>query len=124
LPGDLVAVLGIGGLGHLGVQFAVKMGFKTVAIARGTDKELLARKLGAWRYLDSQAQNPAEELITLGGATVILATSTSGKAFAAVLGGLGIDGKMIILLAVSRRIFPEPSPTVGESRERVPSEVQ
>ncbi len=116
--------MGIGGLGHLGVQFAVKMGFKTVAIARGTDKELLARKLGAWRYIDSQAQNPAEELITLGGATVILATSTSGKAFAAVLGGLGIDGKMIILLAVSLTIFPEPSPTVGESRERVPSEVQ
>jgi NADPH:quinone reductase-like Zn-dependent oxidoreductase len=121
LPGDLVAVLGIGRLGHLGVQFAVKIGFKTVAIARGTDKGLLARKLGAWRYPDSQAQNPAEELITLGGATVILATSTSGKAFAAVL---GIDGKMIILLAVSRRIFPEPSPTVSESRERVPSEVQ
>ena len=59
-------MLGIGGLGHLGVQFAVKMGFKTVAIARGTDKELLARTLGAWRYLDSQAQSSAEELITLG----------------------------------------------------------
>jgi D-arabinose 1-dehydrogenase-like Zn-dependent alcohol dehydrogenase len=116
--------MGIGGLGHLGVQFAVTMGFKTVAIARGTDTELLARKLGAWRYIDSQAQNPAEELITPGGATVILATSTSGKAFAAVLGGLGIDGKMIILLVVPIRIFPEPSPTVGESRERVPSEVQ
>jgi D-arabinose 1-dehydrogenase-like Zn-dependent alcohol dehydrogenase len=82
MPGDLVAVLGIGGLGHLGVQFAVKMGFTTVTIARGTDKELLARKLGAWRYLDSPAQNPAEELITPGGATVILATATSGKAFA------------------------------------------
>jgi D-arabinose 1-dehydrogenase-like Zn-dependent alcohol dehydrogenase len=123
MPGDLVALLGIGGHGHLGVQFVVKMGFKTVAI-RGTDRVLLARKPGACRYVDSQAQNPAEELITLGGATVILATSTSGKAFAAVLGGLGIDGKMIILLAVSLRIFPEPSPTVGESRERVPSEVQ
>ena len=123
MPGDLVALLGIGGHGHLGVQFVVKMGFKTVAI-RGTDKVLLARKLGACRYVDSQAQNPAEELITLGGATVILATSTSGKAFAAVLGGLGIDGKMIILPAVSLRMFPEPSPTVGESRERVPSEVQ
>ena len=123
MPGGLVALLGIGGHGHLGVQFVVKMGFKTVAI-RGTDKVLLARKLGACRYVDSQAQNPAEELITLGGATVILATSTSGKAFAAVLGGLGIDGKMIILPAVSLRMFPEPSPTVGESRERVPSEVQ
>jgi D-arabinose 1-dehydrogenase-like Zn-dependent alcohol dehydrogenase len=90
------------------------MGFKTVAIARRTDKELLARKLGAWRCIDSQAQNPAEELITAGEATVILATSTSGEAFAAILGGLGIDGKMIILLAVSLRIFSEPSPTVGE----------
>ena len=99
-------MLGIGGLGHLGVQFAVKMGFKTVAIARGTDKELLARTLGAWRDLDSQAQNPAEELITLGGARVILATATSRKAFAAVLGGLGVDGKTIILLAVSLRIVP------------------
>jgi D-arabinose 1-dehydrogenase-like Zn-dependent alcohol dehydrogenase len=116
-------LLGISGHGHLGVQFVVKMGFKTVAI-RGTDKVLLARKLGACRYVDSQAQNPAQELITLGGARVILATSTSGKAFAAVLAGLGIDGKMIIVLTVSLRIFPEPSPTVGESRGRVPSEVQ
>jgi D-arabinose 1-dehydrogenase-like Zn-dependent alcohol dehydrogenase len=124
MPGDLVALLGIGGHGHLGVQFVVKMGFKTVAI-RGTDKVLLARKLGACRYVDNQAQNPAEELNTLGRATVILATSTSGKTFARpVLGGLGIDDKMIIFLAVSLRIFPEPSPTVGESRERVPSEVQ
>ena len=68
---------------------------------------LLARKLGAWRYIDSQAQNPAEELNTRGGATVILATSAGGKAFVPVLGGLGIDGKMVILLAVSLRIFPE-----------------
>jgi D-arabinose 1-dehydrogenase-like Zn-dependent alcohol dehydrogenase len=96
-PGDVVAVLGIGGLGHLGVQFAVKMGFKTVAIARGRDKEPLARQLGAWQYIDSQTQNPAEELIKLGGAKIILATATSGKALAAVLGGLGIGGKMIIL---------------------------
>jgi len=65
--GDLVAVLGIGGLGHLGVQFAVKMGFKTVAIARGKDKEPLARQLGAWHYIDSQAQDPAAELARLGG---------------------------------------------------------
>jgi hypothetical protein len=91
---------------HLGVQFVVKMGFKTVAI-RGTDQVVVARKLGVCRYVDSQAQNAAE-VITLGRATVIL----------------GIDDKMIILLAVSLRILPEPSPTVGESRERVPSEVQ
>jgi D-arabinose 1-dehydrogenase-like Zn-dependent alcohol dehydrogenase len=95
--GDVVAILGIGGLGHLGVQFAVKMGFKTVAIARGTDKEPLARQLGAWHYIDSQTQNPAEELNKLGGARIILATATSGKAMAAVVGGLGIDGKMIIV---------------------------
>jgi D-arabinose 1-dehydrogenase-like Zn-dependent alcohol dehydrogenase len=96
-PGDTVAVLGIGGLGHLGVQFAAKMGFKTVAIARGTDKAPLARQLGAVHYIDSQSQNPAEELIKLGGATVILATATSGKAMAAVLAGLAVDGKMIIV---------------------------
>jgi hypothetical protein len=95
------------------------MGFKTIAI-RGTDKALLARRRGACRHIDSQAHHPAEELTTPGGATVILATSTPGKASAAVL---GIDGKTIILLAVSPAMFPKPSPTVGESRERVPSEV-
>ena len=97
MPGDVVAILGIGGLGHLGVQFAVKMGFKTVAIARGADKGPLAKQLGAWHYIDSQAQDPAEELIKLGGAKVILTTATSAKALAAVLGGLGVDGKMIIV---------------------------
>jgi len=96
-PGDVVAILGIGGLGHLGVQFAAKMGFKTIAIARGADKAPLARQLGAWRYIDSQAQEPSAELMKLGGAKVILATATSGKALSAVLGGLGIDGKMIIV---------------------------
>src|SRR5438445_420514 len=96
-PGDVVAVLGIGGLGHLGIQFAAKMGFRTVAIARGTDKAPLARQLGAWQYIDSQGQNPAEELTKLGGAKVILATATSGRAMAAVVGGLGVDGKMIIV---------------------------
>jgi propanol-preferring alcohol dehydrogenase len=96
-PGDVVAILGIGGLGHLGLQFAVKMGFKTVAIARGPGKAALAKQLGAWRYIDSQAENPADELMKLGGARIILATATSGKAFAAALGGLGIDGKMIIV---------------------------
>jgi D-arabinose 1-dehydrogenase-like Zn-dependent alcohol dehydrogenase len=96
-PGDLVAILGIGGLGHLGVQFAAKMGFKTVAIARGEDKEPLARKLGAHHYIDSQTQDPAAELLKLGGAAVILATVTSGKAMNAVLGGLGAGGKMIVV---------------------------
>jgi D-arabinose 1-dehydrogenase-like Zn-dependent alcohol dehydrogenase len=96
-PGQVVAILGIGGLGHLGVQFAVKMGFKTVAIARGSAKAPLAAKLGAAHYIDSQALNPAEELLKLGGAKVILATATSGKAVAAALGGLDVDGKMIVV---------------------------
>src|SRR5947207_3013685 len=82
--GDVVAVLGIGGLGHLGVQFAAKMGFQTVAIARGGDKASLARKLGAQHYVDSQATDPAAELVKLGGARVILATVTGGKAGARV----------------------------------------
>jgi alcohol dehydrogenase/propanol-preferring alcohol dehydrogenase len=96
-PGDLVAVLGIGGLGHLGVQFAAKMGFMTVAIARGEDKEPLARELGAIHYIDSHAQDPAAELLKLGGARVILATATNNKAMSAVLGGLGVNGKLIIV---------------------------
>jgi D-arabinose 1-dehydrogenase-like Zn-dependent alcohol dehydrogenase len=96
-PGDLVAVLGIGGLGHLGVQFAARMGCHTIAIARGKSKEPLARELGAHRYIDSQTQDPAQELAKLGGARVILATVTSGKAMNAVLGGLGIDGKLVVL---------------------------
>ena len=96
-PGDLVAILGIGGLGHLGIQFAAKMGFKTVAIARGKDKEPLAKKLGATSYIDTNNQDAAAELVKLGGAKVILATATSGKAMSAVLGGLGVNGKLIIL---------------------------
>src|SRR5205809_5284641 len=96
-PGDLVAVLGLGGLGHLGVQFAAKMGFRTVAIARGKDKGPLARELGAWRYVDSQAGEPAAALRELGGAKVILATVTNGPAMSAVLGGLGVNGTLLIL---------------------------
>jgi D-arabinose 1-dehydrogenase-like Zn-dependent alcohol dehydrogenase len=96
-PGDLVAILGIGGLGHLGVQFAAKMGFRTVAIARGADKAPLAQKLGAFRYLDSEAQDVGAELTAMGGAKVILATVTNGEAMTATLPGLGIDGKLIVL---------------------------
>ena len=81
----------------MAVQFASKMGFKTVAVARGMDKEPLAKKLGAWRYIDSQAQDAAAELAKLGGARVIIATVTSGKAMNAVLGGLGVNGKLIVL---------------------------
>lgn len=100
-PGDLVAVLGVGGLGHLAIQYAAKMGFNTVAIARGEDKEPLARKLGASHYIDSRAQDPAAALLKLGGARVILATVTDGKAMSAALGGLGINGKLLILGAAA-----------------------
>ncbi len=95
--GELVAILGLGGLGHLGVQFASKMGFETVAIARGKDKELFAKKLGAKHYLDSESQNVAAELEKLGGARVLLSTVTSGKAVNAALGGLGLNGKVILV---------------------------
>src|SRR5262245_58023726 len=96
-PGDVVAVLGLGGLGHLGVQYAAKSGFKTVAIARGKDKEPLARQLGASVYLDSQSQDPAAELQKLGGANVILSTVTVGDAMSAVQGGLAIKGTLIVI---------------------------
>jgi D-arabinose 1-dehydrogenase-like Zn-dependent alcohol dehydrogenase len=96
-PGDVVAIYGLGGLGHLGVQYAAKMGFKTVAIARGHDKEALARKLGAVHYIDSQATDPAAELAKLGGAKAILATVTSGDAMAAVVGGLAVNGTMMVI---------------------------
>jgi D-arabinose 1-dehydrogenase-like Zn-dependent alcohol dehydrogenase len=99
-PGDVVAVLGLGGLGHLGVQYAAKMGFHTVGIARGKDKEPLARQLGAAAYIDSQAQDPAAELQKLGGAMAILATATSGEAMTAVQGGLAANGTLLIIGAV------------------------
>jgi D-arabinose 1-dehydrogenase-like Zn-dependent alcohol dehydrogenase len=106
-PGDLVAVLGLGGLGHLGVQYAVKMGFRTVGIARGKDKEPLAQKLGVHHYIDSQAQDPAAELQKLGGAKVILATVTNGDAMSAVQGGLGINGTLIVIgAAESLQVSP------------------
>jgi D-arabinose 1-dehydrogenase-like Zn-dependent alcohol dehydrogenase len=113
-PGDLVAVLGIGGLGHLGIQFAAKMGFRTVAIARGLDKEPLVRKLGAGSYIDSKTQDPAAELMKLGGAKVVLATVTSGDAMSATLGGLGIGGRMIILGAAAEPLqVPGIPPLLG-----------
>jgi len=96
-PGDTVAVLGIGGLGHLGVQFAAKMGFRTVAIARGSDKRSLAMQLGAHQYIDSTAGDTAAELQRLGGAKVILATTTSSQAMADTLGGLSVDGRLVVL---------------------------
>jgi len=106
--GDLVAILGIGGLGHLAVQFAVKMGFKTVAIARGADKGPLAKKLGAHIYIDSTSQNAAGELTKLGGAKVILATVTDPKSMSAVAAGLGVDGKLVVVGASGEPIEVPP----------------
>ncbi|MBS4168868.1 alcohol dehydrogenase [Parachlamydia sp. AcF125] len=95
--GEIVAVLGIGGLGHLAVQFASKMGFQTIAIARGKDKEILAKRLGAHHYIDSLEKNPAQELAELGGAKVLLSTVTEAEAIESALGGLSINGKCVIV---------------------------
>ena len=95
--GDVVAVLGLGGLGHLALQYATRMGFRTVGIARGKDKAPLANKLGASIYVDSDAQDPAAELQKLGGAKVILATATSGDAMSAAQGGLAVNGVFLIV---------------------------
>jgi D-arabinose 1-dehydrogenase-like Zn-dependent alcohol dehydrogenase len=95
--GDLVAILGVGGLGHLGVQFANKMGFRTVAIARGDDKAGFVKNLGAHHYIDTVKQDVAKELTALGGAKVILATVNNADAMSAAIGGLGSDGKFVIL---------------------------
>jgi D-arabinose 1-dehydrogenase-like Zn-dependent alcohol dehydrogenase len=99
-PGDLVAVHGIGGLGHLGVQYARKLGFETVAVARGADKIPLAQQLGAHHYIDSQAEDPAAALQKLGGAKAILATVTSGEAMAQIQGGLALNGTLMVIGAV------------------------
>lgn len=106
-PGDVVAILGLGGLGHLGVQYAQKMGFHTVAIARGRDKEPLAKQLGASIYIDSQSQDPAAELAKLGGAQAILATVTNGDAMSAVQGGLAVNGTLLLIGAAgSMQVSP------------------
>jgi D-arabinose 1-dehydrogenase-like Zn-dependent alcohol dehydrogenase len=99
-PGDVVAVIGLGGLGHLGIQFAARSGLNTVAIGRGKDKEALATKLGALHYIDNGTQDPAAELLKLGGAKVILATVTSADAMKAVIGGLAPTGTLMIVGAV------------------------
>ncbi len=97
LPGDLVAVQGIGGLGHLGVQFANKFGYKVAAVGRGSQIESLATKLGADVYIDSKVKNPAEELQKLGGARVIIATAPDPKAMTGLIGGLGPNGKLLLI---------------------------
>ena len=114
--GETVAILGIGGLGHLGVQFAARMGFRTVAIARGADKEALARKLGAHQYIDSQKQDVAAELLKSGGAKVILATVTNADAMTAVLGGLAVHGKLLIVGAPHEPLKVSVFPLIGGRR--------
>jgi alcohol dehydrogenase len=99
-PGDLVAVHGVGGLGHLGLQFAARLGFRTVAVNRGRDKEALARSLGAHDYIDSDAGDPAQALRAMGGAKAIIATVTSAGAMQAIAGGLGVNGTMMVIGAV------------------------
>jgi D-arabinose 1-dehydrogenase-like Zn-dependent alcohol dehydrogenase len=112
-PGDLVAILGVGGLGHLGVQYAARQGFETVAIARGRDKEPLARKLGAHHYIDSTSEDVAARLLELGGARVVLATVTATSAMTATFGGLGPRGKLIIVGASMDPLTISPMQFIG-----------
>jgi D-arabinose 1-dehydrogenase-like Zn-dependent alcohol dehydrogenase len=108
LPSDLVAIQGIGGLGHLGVQFAKQFGYRVAAIGRGAENAVLAKKLGADSYIDSAATDPAAELQKLGGARVILATAPSGKAMSALINGLGTNGTMMVVGASSDPIEVTP----------------
>jgi D-arabinose 1-dehydrogenase-like Zn-dependent alcohol dehydrogenase len=116
VAGDLVAVQGLGGLGHLGIQFADKMGFRTVAIGRGKDKEPLARKLGAAEYLDADAVKVAEKLIEMGGASVILATAPDSKAMSDLIDGLGVDGKLLVVGASPEPVNVTPIQLIGQRR--------
>jgi D-arabinose 1-dehydrogenase-like Zn-dependent alcohol dehydrogenase len=108
LAGDLIAVQGIGGLGHLAIQFASKLGFKVVAVGRGPENAELAKRLGASDYIDSLARNAGEELTKMGGARVILSTAPSGKAMSALFDGLGINGKMLVVGASTEPIEVSP----------------
>lgn len=115
-PGDLVAVQGIGGLGHLGIQFANKFGFRVAAVGRGPNNAALAKKLGAHHYIDSTAVNPAEALMKMGGARVILATAPSGKAMSALIDGLGVNGKMVVVGASPEAIEVTPIQLIMANR--------
>jgi len=116
MPGDLVAVLGIGGLGHLGIQFANKFGYKVAAIGRGSENAALAKKLGASVYIDNKATNAAEALQKLGGAQVILATAPSSKAMSEVIDGLGPNGKLMVVGATFDPIEVTPVQLISGSR--------
>ena len=116
MPGDVVVVLGVGGLGHLGIQFANKFGYKVVAIGRGAENEPLAKKLGASIYIDNQAAKPAEALQKLGGAQVILATAPSSKAMSEVIDGLAPNGKLVVIGATFDPIEVTPIQLITGSR--------
>jgi D-arabinose 1-dehydrogenase-like Zn-dependent alcohol dehydrogenase len=116
MPGDLVAVLGIGGLGHLGIQFANKFGYKVAAVGRGSESAALAKKLGASVYIDNKVMNPAEALQKLGGAQVILATAPSSKAMSEVIDGLGPNGKLMVVGATFDPIEVTPIQLITGSR--------
>jgi D-arabinose 1-dehydrogenase-like Zn-dependent alcohol dehydrogenase len=116
LPGDLVAVLGVGGLGHLGIQFASKFGYKVAAIGRGPESAALAKKLGASVYIDNKQANPAEALKKLGGAQVILATAPSSKAMSELIDGLGPNGKLVVIGATGDPIEVTPIQLINGSR--------
>ena len=115
-PGDLVAVQGVGGLGHLGIQFASKFGYKTAAISRGPENAALAKKLGASVYIDTKATNAAEELQKLGGARVILATAPNSKAMSELIDGLGANGKLLVIGAAFDPIEVTPIQLISGSR--------
>jgi D-arabinose 1-dehydrogenase-like Zn-dependent alcohol dehydrogenase len=114
MPGDLVAVLGIGGLGHLGIQYARQMGFRTVAIGRGADKEGLTKTLGAHEYVDNSAGPPAAALKKLGGARVILATAPDSKSISALVEGLGPNGKLVVIGASPEPLSTSPNQILGQ----------
>ena len=116
LPGDLVAVQGIGGLGHLGIQFASKFGYEVAAIGRGSENAALAKKLGANVYIDSKSTNAAEELQKLGGARVILATAPNSKAMSELIDGLGPNGELMVVGATFDPIEVTPMQLVSGSR--------
>src|SRR5579863_5645888 len=116
MPGDLVAVQGVGGLGHLGIQFANKFGYKVAAIGRGSENATLAKKLGASVYIDSQSTNAAEELQKLGGAQVIVATAPNSKAMSELINGLGPNGKLMVVGATFDPIEVTPLQLISGSR--------
>jgi propanol-preferring alcohol dehydrogenase len=114
--GDTVAIHGVGGLGHLGVQYARRMGFRTIAVNRGKDKESLAKELGAHHYIDSSGSNAADELQKLGGARVILATAPNAKAISEMVGGLGINGTLLVPAAPNDPLTVSVMPLISGRR--------